>query len=355
MVAAGAQHSLVVLEDGSVIGFGHNGWGRARSRWPPELGGRAVAVAGGSHHSLALLQSGRVVGWGQNVRGEADSQDFGHRGGALAIAAGVCHSLALLADGTVAGWGSNDHGCAEPPNFGGRRVLQIAAGAVHSLALLEDHTITGWGSNQHGAAAPPPLNDVVAIAAGNFSSLAVRRSGEVVVWGALSDDPSAEGAGSAPTQVAAAAVGHRHTVYLHADGSVTCSGDNSKGQAAPPRLNKRAIAVSAGDNHSLALLCDGRVVAWGDNEHGQTSVPDLSGLRACAVDIGVVINQWRGLALLLMWQCRLQRAAHRLRKGGAGEPLRALPPELWDQLCAWSVRHLSDSPMARHRGSCAVM
>eukprot|EP01065_Artemidia_motanka_P029560 TRINITY_DN35654_c0_g1_i1.p1 TRINITY_DN35654_c0_g1~~TRINITY_DN35654_c0_g1_i1.p1 ORF type:complete len:386 (+),score=122.01 TRINITY_DN35654_c0_g1_i1:108-1160(+) len=350
MVAAGSQHSLVVLEDGSVIGFGHNGWGRATSRWPRELGGRAVDVAAGCNHSIALLQCGRVAGWGHSKHGAADCPDFSSTG-AVAVAAGACHSLALLSDGTVVGWGSEDHGCTAVPSFGGRRAVAIAAGAMHSLALLDDGTVTGWGSNTHGAVMPPPaVIDAVAIAAGCYSSLAVLRDGSVVRWGAFA---STAAPGRPPGRCVSAALGHEHAVYLYDDGSVLCTGSNDKGQASPPPLRSKAVAVSAGDAHSLALLCDGSVVAWGDNENRQATVPSLGGLRAQALNPGVLAQQIRGAALFLMWQRRLQCAAYRLRVGGAGEPVRALPAEICRLVARWA--YVRPARLPEKQSACAFM
>ena len=53
--------------------------------------------------------------------------------------------------------------------------VAIAAGCSHSLALKSDGSIVGWGNNEYGQATPPEGNDFIAIAAGHFQSLAIRR------------------------------------------------------------------------------------------------------------------------------------------------------------------------------------
>jgi hypothetical protein len=53
--------------------------------------------------------------------------------------------------------------------------IAIAAGTWHSLALKKDGSIVGWGSNSYGQASPPDGNDFIAIAAGYSHSLAIRR------------------------------------------------------------------------------------------------------------------------------------------------------------------------------------
>jgi len=77
--------------------------------------------------------------------------------------------------------------------------------------------------------------------------------------------------------------GDRHTLALHADGTVTAWGENSAGQlgngtttetATPVPVSgiTNAVAVDASNRHSLALLADGRVMAWGDNLSGELGV-----------------------------------------------------------------------------------
>src|SRR4051812_22825410 len=57
--------------------------------------------------------------------------------------------------GSVVGWGDNSYGQASPP-AGLTGVIAIAAGQVHSLALKSDGTVVGWGWNDYGQASPPP-------------------------------------------------------------------------------------------------------------------------------------------------------------------------------------------------------
>ena len=72
----------------------------------------AIAVAAGGQHSLALLSDGTVCAWGYNLYGQlGDGTTTYDRTTAVAvsglanvveISAGGDHSLALLSDGTVA-------------------------------------------------------------------------------------------------------------------------------------------------------------------------------------------------------------------------------------------------------------
>ncbi len=74
--------------------------------------------------------------------------------------------------GSIVGWGANTYGQAIPPE--GSDFVAIAAGEYHSLALKSDGSIVSWGSNDHGAATPPLGSDFVAIAGGGYHSLAIK-------------------------------------------------------------------------------------------------------------------------------------------------------------------------------------
>ncbi|WP_269798947.1 RCC1 domain-containing protein [Caldicellulosiruptor acetigenus] len=81
----------------------------------------------------------------------------------VAIAAGRYHSLALKKDGTVWAWGENSTGQLGNETSGKDKysyvpvqvkgikdVLAISAGSYHSLALKKDGTVWGWGANARG-------------------------------------------------------------------------------------------------------------------------------------------------------------------------------------------------------------
>jgi Regulator of chromosome condensation (RCC1) repeat len=82
-------------------------------------------------------------------------------------------STQALTPGTVVGWGRNGEGQLDIP-AGLNNVIAIAAGEYHSLALKRDGTVVGWGDNDDGqTTSPPGLSNVTAIAAGALHSLAL--------------------------------------------------------------------------------------------------------------------------------------------------------------------------------------
>ena len=85
------------------------------------------------------------------------------------------------------------------------------------------------------------------------------------------------------TNVVAIAGGDYHSLAVKFDGTVVVWGDNSQGQCNLPAGLSNVVAVSGGGAHSLALKSDGTVVAWGANWNGQCNPPaGLSNVVAVA-------------------------------------------------------------------------
>ena len=142
-----------------------------------------VAVATGTHHSLALKEDGTIVAWGENDFGRCDipspNADF------VAVAAGYYHSLGLKGGGTGLAWGRNDNGeCNVPaPNAD---FIAAATGWMHNLGLRSDGAIVAWGDDLYSqCVVPAPNADFVAIAAGADHSMGLKSDGSIVVWGRL--------------------------------------------------------------------------------------------------------------------------------------------------------------------------
>lgn len=289
-ITGGIFHSLSVLSEGSVRAWGANYSGQLGdgtlidSNLPEAVTAlsNAIKVAAGVFHSLALLSNNTVKSWGDNFSGQLGDGTFNNSivpvtvtglTNAIDITAGLNHSLALLNDGTVRAWGGNFFGqlgnnadtTSNVPVtvIGLSNVIVIAAGGGHSLALLSDGTVRAWGDNSNGELGDGTyinrnipvqvkgtdgsgfLDNVIAIAAGEFHSLALLNDGTVRAWGnneygQLGDETNTTS--NVPVIVKAT------------DGSGFLT---------------NVIAIAAGGFHSLALLIDGLVLAWGNNESGQ--------------------------------------------------------------------------------------
>jgi alpha-tubulin suppressor-like RCC1 family protein len=345
-------------------------------------GGVDVTVAtpvGTSEASAAdryTVALGPVLGWGQDegALGNASFDlysrvpaEFSEVPEAVGLAATEFDSFALLADGTIMASGS------APNELTGRRglpsdvpvpicaryayecseseyldeVTAVAAGGEHALALLRNGAVVAWGENQHGelgikpesgSGVPTPvctvleatckpeheLKEVVAIAAGEYFSLALLRNGTVMAWGenaagelgtgkskgpekcaplgskkvACSHVPLAVAGLSGVTAISAAG---EHAMALLANGRVMAWGADSEGQlgdgaskttgtptavCAPGELSRCAhdlegvSAIAAGDHTGLALS-DGDVLEWGSNYNGQLGDDSFTGPETC--------------------------------------------------------------------------
>ncbi|KAA0157915.1 hypothetical protein FNF31_05643 [Cafeteria roenbergensis] len=252
--AAGAGHSLVLLGDGTVkaFGFGNNGRlgygsttsvGNKESSLPSNQGavvlnGTAVAVAACGSHSLVLLDDGSVLAFGSGMAGQlgygstSDVGDTEHTrpsdvgpvplgGVAVALAAGDKHSVALMSGGTVRTFGSGEFGqlgygstdnvgdtdddwaSTRPPVQLDGIVVDIAAGTGHTLVLLDDGRVRAFGKGDDGrlgygstdnvgdtdddwvsSTDPVPLGGAAAaVAAGDAHSLVLLTDGSVLAFG----------------------------------------------------------------------------------------------------------------------------------------------------------------------------
>ncbi|MCU6709917.1 S-layer homology domain-containing protein [Paenibacillus sp. J5C_2022] len=293
-IAGGANHSLVLKADGSVVGWGYNVDGQTAVPTAAQSG--VVAIAAGFGHSMALKSDGSVVAWGYNGSGQT-TMPSAAQSGVVAIAAGYTHSLALKADGTVVAWGNNDSGQTTVSSAAQSGVVAIAAGRNHSMALKSDGTVVAWGDNNYGQTAVPSeaQSGVVAIAAGLNHSLALKADGTVIAWGyngsGQTTVPSAAQSG-----VVAIAAGHGHSMALKSDGTVIAWGYNGSGRTnVPTEAQSGVVAIAAGLHHSIALKSDGTVVAWGNNDYGQTTVP--VGLASPVKGSGIAAGRYHSLAL----------------------------------------------------------
>jgi len=179
----------------------------------------------------------------------------------------------------------------------------VAVGTQHSLAVAADGTVWSWGNNYGGAlgidsvkeviTSPrstvnqvPGLTDIISVAAGGNSSLALKSDGTVWTWGWNEKGSlglSRLGSQRSPAQIdglsgiTAISQGLQHAMALDKDGQVWGWGLNDMGQVGdgstkdrdrPVKvqgLPKKAVAVAAGYfHHSMALLEDGTVWEWGE-------------------------------------------------------------------------------------------
>ena len=231
-VSAGDYHSMAFKIDGTVWAWGANGDGQLGEGTKEDkftavqVSGltNVISIAAAKYYSLALKDNGTVWSWGDNANGQlGDGSNFERLTpvpvvditDVIAIAAGDYHSLALKNDGTVWAWGANSDGQLGDGTIGWyeskntpvqvidstdstgylTEVIAIAAGDFYSIALKSDGTVWTWGRNWHGQLGDGTtegkstpvqvsgLTNVIFIDGGNAHILAIKGDGTVWSWG----------------------------------------------------------------------------------------------------------------------------------------------------------------------------
>lgn len=174
----GSEHSLLVDVDGHVWVCGRNverqlGLGtRTLTESTPirlELGVRIRAVAAGAEHSLFLLEDGTVLGCGSNghgqlglPRGTSPSVPTAIPGltGITHVSAGEWHSVFVRSDGVMLvcgrdhtgqlGLGAGEDQYSVTPVQGLPFIVHADAGGLHTVATSVDGFVYAMGTNSNG-------------------------------------------------------------------------------------------------------------------------------------------------------------------------------------------------------------
>ncbi len=117
--------AVAVLPQGAVVGWGEQVIG-------VDLSVGFVAVAAGAQYSLGLKADGSIVAWGYNSEGQTNVP--APNTGFIAVAAGFSHSLGLKADESIVAWGNNYYAQTNVPAPNSDFVA-ISAGGFHNLAI----------------------------------------------------------------------------------------------------------------------------------------------------------------------------------------------------------------------------
>ena len=175
----------------------------------------------------------------------------------------------------VWGWGDNADKAVgpslpsivkEPKNVKNMENVQaLAAGPWNSLAVKNDGTVWGWGKNKHAQlglgnksqrATPTKLknlNKATVVATGAFHSIAATENGQLWIWGWN----RLNGLGFPLDQYENNTTGQvDSSVYIY--------------QPFPGLGQTNIVDVAAGEAHSVILRANGTISTWGVNERGQT-------------------------------------------------------------------------------------
>jgi len=279
-MAAGDEHTCVLLEDNGTYCWGFNGGGRlgdgtttnsAQPRPVKDLLGTPTRLAVGDFASFAMISGGARC-WGQG---------FGLTPTTITnvsdIAAGYGHVCTLEPDKTVLCYGDNlrgqlgdntqiARGAPGVQAIGVTNAVEVKARGEQSCARIGDGTIKCWGLNESGRLGvgntiynqPMPaivmgLSNVMKFAMGYLSSCAIKSDGTLWCWGANYYGDA--GDGSYQTRPAAVQI-------------VGLTGVKD---------------VASGLGHSCAIDSTGHVWCWGLSNVGQLG----TGIREITKPVGV--------------------------------------------------------------------
>ena len=346
----GYSHTAALKSDSTVWTWGFNNYGQlgcsnySREKNPVEVVGpdsigyldSIINIDGGCRHTIALKNNGTVWGWGQGKFGNGtallfratpiqaiDPSGIGYLDSIVKISCSGFQSIVLKVDSTV--WTLDD--TPKQIHFDSTHyldsIIDVKGGGTFKLFLKADSTVLAMGDNSYGQLGDGTdtnrctptqvlgpggagyLNNVVAIAAGEYHSLALKSDGSVWAWGRNNYGQLGDGTDTnryTPIQVLgpggvgylnniiAIAAGGYHSIALKSDSSVLTWGRNNSGQLGigisigtfrtiknPIQvLNSDSmgyldsiIKIAAGMEHSLALKSDSTLWAWGNNAYGQ--------------------------------------------------------------------------------------
>lgn len=288
-VVCGGQHSVFLLQDGSVYTCGSNSCGQLGHDKPgatPELVGaldtqKITMVSCGRAHSMVVNEQGQVFAWGAGEGGQLGL-------GTAEMAVRIPRLVKRLCD---------------------HRISQVMCGNQHCIALSRDGQLFTWGQNTSGQLglgkgepsklSPHPLKSLAGIplakiTAGGDHSFALSLSGAVFGWGknkagqlGLNDKQDRP----VPChikflrsqKVVHISCGDEHTAALTKDGGLFTFGDGSWGQLGHGSTNNELLPrrvlelmgtevsqITCGRHHTLAFVpSSGVVYAFGCNSHGQ--------------------------------------------------------------------------------------
>ncbi|KAL6542382.1 Ultraviolet-B receptor uvr8 [Orobanche minor] len=183
MVAAGAEHTAAVTENGELYGwgwgrYGNLGLGDRDDRLVPgkvstHEGEKMVLVACGWRHTISVSSLGSLYTYGWSKYGQLGHGDFEdhlipHKLEALResrisqISGGWRHTMAVTSDGRLYGWGWNKFGQVGVGDNIDRcspvqvkfphdqKVVTISCGWRHTLAVTKRQNVFSWGRGTSG-------------------------------------------------------------------------------------------------------------------------------------------------------------------------------------------------------------
>lgn len=287
-ISTGQNVTLVAKSDGHVLA-----WGQALGSYRLGIPSRSddvkvptvvegisdvKKVAAGAQYSLALKNDGTVWIWG-TIGTDADSyvpRKVEGLTNVTQIEAGYKTAYAITSDGSLWAWGNNSFGqigdgdttiTRKTPVKVLSNVKKVVSTEFTTLALKNDGTAWGWGRTSHGS---------TGYGNAKIGGTVIENTYSAHKYGTLDDGYDAQ-----INDIVDIALGFRASLIVRADGTVWGAGTNSSGELGLPSVtstNPRPVKVNnltnvsnifMGASHALAIDSNGDTWGWGDSSKGQ--------------------------------------------------------------------------------------
>ncbi|GMM52185.1 Ran guanyl-nucleotide exchange factor [Starmerella bacillaris] len=319
-----------------------------------------VALAAGGAHSLAVDHEGQLWSWGQNDTGclgrdtrlsdaEIDEDlDLNPKESTPAKVTGirsnisfvkVCAtdsaSAALTPTGNVYAWGTfiddghKSFSAGVEIQYKPERVpiqpkiVALASGKDHFLALTVDGHVYAWGvgtsfqlgvhvrsgrrTSTAGPLRVPGVDNIVSIAAGDYTSYAIDSTGKVFSWGlnnfgqcGISDPVGPKACIETPTHaefwddkhIVQIAAGGHHSLWLTKEGTMYTVGEINFNQLGVPikELPENTVREQDGTPSYVPTPLE---LKWASDEEEPVSLPKMKFI-ACGTDHNIALSQEDG-------------------------------------------------------------
>ncbi|MBQ9492746.1 MAG: hypothetical protein IJR54_03320 [Oscillibacter sp.] len=236
-VSAGAWHTAAIKSDGSLWIWGYNKNGQLgsgkigeNSNIPLKVLDDVVAVSAGSSHTTAITSDAVLWDWGnyitlcRHAKPDIDTP-LEIYDNSIEVSAGGAYTAAIRSDASLWTWGVNEFGrlgynkdvCTKYQHYTPfysdsitkimENVTAVSAGECHAAAIQSDGSLWTWGRNDYGQLGVkiiydwkhgyditnfnstdtpcrvPDLENVVAVSAGLYHTVAVTSDGSIWTWG----------------------------------------------------------------------------------------------------------------------------------------------------------------------------